>query len=393
MPKALDSLTLLIGIAFGVGSAAAITACSRGFQADPPPHRVGAMPAPAGVAMVDPDDAGAVGDLIGYLRGKRAVFVGETHDRYDHHLNQLAIIRGLRDQGADLAIGMEFFQEPFQPHLDAYVAGEIDEKQLLKRTEYYDRWRYDYRLYRDILVFARENGIPLIALNAPTELVAKVSQNGVAGLSPQDRGLLPEDLAEPGSAYLDRLRPIFEMHGNVSEERFRRFAEVQMLWDEHMARVARDYLAANPENTMVVLAGSGHVAYPDAIPGRLARMLPGDYAVIATGPEERHAGGRVDFLLAERDIALPSPGRMGLMLASKETGVTIAEVPASSPAADAGFRPGDRVLSIAGERVRGMDDVRLALLDRSAGEQVWVEVARGGLPANESREGRALTLM
>jgi S1-C subfamily serine protease len=122
-------------------------------------------------------------------------------------------------------------------------------------------------------------------------------------------------------------------------------------------------------------------------------MLPGDYPVVATGSEERYEGGRVDFLLAEREADLPPPGRMGMMLASEETGVTIAQVNPTSPAADAGFRPGDRVVSIAGERVQGMDDVRLALLDRSAGEEVRVEVARGGATANERREGRVITLM
>ena len=64
-----------------------------------------------------------------------------------------------------------------------------------------------------------------------------------------------------------------------------------MLWDEHMARVARDYLEANPTKTLVILAGSGHVAYPDAIPGRLARMSGDENVVVATGDRERFANG------------------------------------------------------------------------------------------------------
>ena len=132
-------------------------------------------------ARVNPQDKESFDASLSRMQQRRVVFVGETHDRYDHHLNQLTIVRGLRERGVDLAVGMEFFQEPFQPHLDRYVAGEIGEKTLLKRTEYYERWRYDFRHYRDILAYAQANGIPLVALNAPTELVSKVSRGGTGG--------------------------------------------------------------------------------------------------------------------------------------------------------------------------------------------------------------------
>ena len=38
---------------------------------------------------------------------------------------------------------MEFFQQPFQPALDDYIAGKIDEKEFLKKSEYYLRWRIE----------------------------------------------------------------------------------------------------------------------------------------------------------------------------------------------------------------------------------------------------------
>jgi hypothetical protein len=43
--------------------------------------------------------------------------------------------------------------------------------------------------------------------------------------------------------------------------------------------------------------------------------------------------------------------------------------------------------------MRGMDDVKLALLDRAPGEEVWVEVGRGSAAARIKRHGRALTLL
>jgi uncharacterized iron-regulated protein len=383
MSKATSFLTPVTGIGIGLAVAAAPSAASQQGTGGLSAHAAMAsgkevMAGMRDTRMISPDDGRSFSQLLSALDGKRVVFVGKSHDRYDHHLSQLAVIRGLHERRADLAVGMEFFQEPFQPYLDEYVAGKIDEKTLLGKPEYFERWRFDYRLYRDILTYARDNGIPLVALNAPTELVARVSKAGIGGLKPEERARLPRDLKPADPAYRDRLRPIFAMHGKVSEERFGRFVDVQLLWDEHMARVAGDYLEANPAKQMVVLAGSGHVVYPDAIPGRFKRIIGGDVATLATGSRERFAGGNVDYLFAERDIALDPPGRLGMELARADSGVSIRQVRPDGPAENAGLRPGDRMRRINGERIYAIEDVRLALLDRKPGETVRVEVELGG---------------
>ena len=71
---------------------------------------------------------------------------------------------------------MEMFTRPYQPFLDQWVAGEIDENKFLEETQWDKEWGYDYNLYKDILDFAREKKIPVIALNAPKELVKIVSK-------------------------------------------------------------------------------------------------------------------------------------------------------------------------------------------------------------------------
>src|SRR5437764_8383311 len=95
---------------------------------------------------VDLDATMAAEKLAAQLGNKRVVFVGETHDRYDHHLNQLEIIRQLHQLDPGLVVGVEYFQQPFQSQVDDYIAGKNAEKEFLRYTEYYRGWGYVYRL-------------------------------------------------------------------------------------------------------------------------------------------------------------------------------------------------------------------------------------------------------
>ena len=200
----------------------------------------------------------ALAEIVPILGQQRVVFVGETHDELSHHLVQLAIISALHRQH-EIAIGVEFIQQPFQAPLDAYIAGEIDEETMLLRTQYMDRWGFDYRLYRPILQFARDNRIPLIALNVPSELTEKVVARGLDGLTPEDRAALPE-IDRSDLEYREQLSAVFQSHPSSGGITVESFIDAQLLWDEGMAERTADYLRQNPKRIMVVLAGAGHLA-------------------------------------------------------------------------------------------------------------------------------------
>src|ERR1051326_695007 len=104
--------------------------------------------------------------VMSQLADKRVVFIGEDHERYGQHLSQLEIIRRLHMQApGHWTIGIEYFQRSFQPYLDDYIAGTISEREFLIKTEYFERWGYDYRTGDVIIQYAREEHIPIIALN------------------------------------------------------------------------------------------------------------------------------------------------------------------------------------------------------------------------------------
>jgi uncharacterized iron-regulated protein len=264
---------------------------------------VAADAAPAATRVIAMTDLKELDAVVPALAAKRVVFIGERHDRYDHHLNQLAVIEAIHARQPNLAIGMEMFQRSDQAALDAYIAQQIDESEMLRRTRFDARWSNGSRHYGPILRFARAHGIPLVGLNATDELVAAVRAAGVAQLRAELRAQLPA-MDRSDAAYRERLEGIFAEHP-VKRHDFERFLDVQLLWDETMAEGAAAYLQANPGRRLVVLAGNGHVAYRSGIPQRLTRRLPVEHATIvqcdAPGPDARLA----DYVLLSEPLALP----------------------------------------------------------------------------------------
>jgi aminopeptidase N len=126
-------------------------------------------------------------DIVEETGKARLFYIGERHDQYAHHANQLSLIKLLHEKHGKIAIGMEMFQRPFQQALDDYTNGLIDERTMLVRTEYFKRWRFDYHLYKPILSYARKHNIRIIALNAPVEATRKISQSGLNSLTKKER--------------------------------------------------------------------------------------------------------------------------------------------------------------------------------------------------------------
>ncbi|WP_277949334.1 ChaN family lipoprotein [Chromatium okenii] len=180
------------------------------------------------VTVLDTTQLTTMNQLLERITDQRVIFVGEQHDRYEDHLNQLAIIEGLQARGHALVIGMESFQQPFQAALDAFIAGSIDDAELLRRTEYFERWRYDYRLYRPLLHFARSHRIPVIALNLDVELTSKVGISGIEGLNETEKAKIPTDIDRSNSSYRQRIEAVFNQHPNTQKINFEHFLDVQL---------------------------------------------------------------------------------------------------------------------------------------------------------------------
>lgn len=312
------------------------------------------------------------------------IYLGESHRSYGDHLLQLAVLRGLYQQNHQLIIGMEAFQRPFQGALDAYIGGEIDEAEMLRRTEWYSRWSFGYRLYRPILRFARENRIPVIALNLPREITGAVAREGREALTPEQQAMLPDEIDRSDQAYETRLRSIFAQHPHREGQQFERFREVQLLWDEGMAETAARALRDHPNSRLAVIAGSGHLMFRSGIPNRLDRriqdrgllVLPADHLVLE--PEA------ADYLAFAPEATLPPAGSLGVMLEQDETGVRVEKILETGAAANSELHQDDRILAIGDTRITSYGDVKIALLDTRPGQTVPIKIRRDRLLMGET---------
>ncbi|MEL6163521.1 MAG: ChaN family lipoprotein, partial [Cyanobacteria bacterium J06628_3] len=216
--------------------------------------------------------------ILPELKKAKVVYLGETHDSSQDHQNQLRILKELHKNNPKLAIGMEMFQRPYQEAINQYIAGKITETELVEKTEYKNRWGFDWELYAPILRFAKEKQIPVLALNTPSEISRKVAKEGLEKLTDEEKKFIPPvtEIRLDNVPYRQMILKAFEQHqsaGHGNSNSANRFFLAQVLWDETMADGIASYIKANPDSQVVVLAGQGHVVFGYGIPSRVERRI------------------------------------------------------------------------------------------------------------------------
>jgi aminopeptidase N len=328
--------------------------------------------------------------IIDQLTASRVVYIGETHTSAADHLLQFRIIQALYKKDPHLAIGMEMFPSAAQQALDAYIMGDTEMDDFLKKSHYFQVWGYDWRLFRDIFNFARMNRIPIIGLNLDRKIVSDVFKTGSTdNLTPEQKQALPadRDLDMPG--YPDRLSRIHDAHeqesaGHGSQNSYSGFIQAQGLWDETMSENIAAFLSNNPAHRMVVLAGVQHIRKDSGIPPRVTRRIPVDQASVLNALSENapaEIADIADFVFMAQPISLPQPAKLGVVLEQKGAGdsalVRITGLSPHGKAGSAGLLENDILLAIDGHPVYDMDDVRIAMLDAEQGDTITVRVRRG----------------
>jgi len=222
-------------------------------------------------------------EMIRELADREVVFVGEIHDVPEHHLIQVQILQALTRQYGTHPAAMEFFERRRQAAIDSYMEGALDEEAFLKEVDWRGSWGFDYLYYRPLVLFTRDKGQRLVALNAPREIIRKVARTGLAGLDSQERKELAADIDLGNEAHKAYLRDIYKLHSSPDLKDFDRFYEAQCAWEDTMAETIADHLKRQ-KGRITVFCGNGHIMRRYGIPDRVTRRVSARVATVLLHP-------------------------------------------------------------------------------------------------------------
>lgn len=334
-------------------------------------------------------------DLAARLAGVRLLFVGESHTNMDFHQVQLRVIEELVRAGRKVRIGLEMYPYPQQVYLDQWTAGQLTEPGFLELSRWYDSWGYHWSYYRDIFLLARDRGLPMVALNAPRDVVSAVRKKGFKDLTAEEAAHIPTQIDTTSAEHLRLFRAFFDeddgLHSSLDEGAWRSMFEAQCTWDATMGFHAVRGLeaAAEPGDILVVLIGFGHVAYGLGIERQARQWLPEEKGRMASLiPVPVAAEGKLvasvtasfaNFLWGvpeEGDPLYPSLG-ISTMTVPGMTTRQVIQVEKGSPAERAGFAEGDVLASLDGQPLPDRESFNRLMAGKRWGDAVTVTVRRG----------------
>ena len=288
---------------------------------------------------------------------------------------------------------MEMFERSQQAILNRWSQGLMAEEEFVKETQWETTWGIDYNFYKGILDEIKEHHLKLLGLNVQREMVRKVAQNGIEGLSHEDREKLPEmDLTDQSHrAYISS---IYKNHREGLAKDFEYFYQAQCLWDEGMAETLSEFLRSSEgeRKILLVFAGNGHVVFDFGIPKRLFRRIPIPFKTIALKEWRKEIDEDLTFIGTPSPLAnflwitKPTPSekkrpRMGIVLKTEEGrgGVWIERVIPESPAEKAGLLPGDQLIAIEGKEMIRVKDIQDAVSQKGWGKDINIIILRKGV--------------
>jgi uncharacterized iron-regulated protein len=335
-------------------------------------------------------------ELAARLDGVDLLFVGESHTDVESHQVELRVLEALHRAGREVLIGLEMFPYTQQEFLDRWSAGSLEEQAFLEQAEWYRYWGYNWGYYRDIFQFARENRLRMFGVNVPRSVVSAVRTEGFESLGEADRPHMPPRIDTESGEQRQLFRAFFdeddELHGSLSEEAWAGMLRAQCTWDAAMGWNALQALRQHggEKAIMVVLIGSGHVAYGLGaerqarlhFDGRIASLIPVE--VDEDQPPSVQAS-YANFVWGVPELEFERYPSLGVSLAGSigSEPRKVIQVTPQSPGDEAGLAVGDILLALGGAQIRSAADLHAAVSTYH-----WADVA----PLKLERGGEELTL-
>lgn len=160
------------------------------------------------------------------------VFFGEEHNDSVAHVLQYELLKAMDARYDQLALSMEMFVSDDQLVLNEYLAGVITERNFGKDVTLWE----NYGDYRPMVEYARANGLPILAANAPSRYTNRVTRSGLESLDVLDKAakrlLAPLPIDTLTGRYHEKFTELLGGHGGMGNMKI---YQSQNLWDATMA--------------------------------------------------------------------------------------------------------------------------------------------------------------
>ena len=184
------------------------------------------------------------------------LFFGEEHNDSAGHYLENKIFRALHAAYNDkIVLSMEMFETDNQLGLNEYLNGFINEDRFARDVRLWS----NYKDYRPMIEYAKQNKIPVIAANPPRRYVNLVTRRGMRSLDSLSKDAkkflppLPYDTLS--GRYRDKFMDIMKgSPGSTSQNIY----YSQNLWDAGMAYSIHKFLKANKHKKVFHCVGGFH---------------------------------------------------------------------------------------------------------------------------------------
>jgi len=333
--------------------------------------------------------------LINRTAKRGVILLGESHTSGEHHRWQLHTLAALHALNPNMVLGFEAFPRSSQPVLDKWIRGELNKKQFLDQSRWFDVWKFDPKLYMPLFDFARMHRIPMRALNVDRPFIRRISRDGWEAIPEEERnGLSTPAIAS--AAYLDYLKKAFGQHDNTSEPidendpQFRSFIQVQLTWDRAMAEGLSEARKAGGDPIVVGIVGRGHTDYGYGIPHQLKDLGIPDPVILSPWDVSDSCDRLVDAEgtpLADAVFGINQPENdhpsfkplLGVRIeTAKDGGVNVVDVVDGSVAKKAGIEKHDLIFTAAEQPVVKTQDLIGIIKRQAPGTWLPIQIRRNG---------------
>ncbi len=194
--------------------------------------------------------------IVTDMAGADVLFFGEDHNDSAGHYLENRIFRALHARyGDQIVLSMEMFETDNQLGLNEYLAGFINEDRFARDVRLWN----NYKDYRPMVEYAKQNKIPVIAANPPRRYVNLVTRRGMRALDSLSkdakRFLPPLPYDTLSGRYREKFMDIMKgSPGSTSQNIY----YSQSLWDAGMAYSIYNFLKENKRKKVFHCVGGFH---------------------------------------------------------------------------------------------------------------------------------------